>query len=279
MRTFALVALDLDNSITDRFPLDMITGLGGLGWKLKLSTLSGDVADVITKVVQEKQDVSLTINFLGRSYDKYLLLSQWVQKYSLPDKRLALEYNDGVKLRYVEGKLTELKKADRDEYGNLACAARFTPQTPFFTDIKNSIRIEYSSKGKSYPFKYPYCYGIVKVENNEIDNPYIADVPITVTIYGSVTHPYITLLDERGNAYNTVSFPDLILTDGQYLIINSSTRKIYFFDGNKIQDYSAKTDPKHDTFLLAQNGVSTIVSNIQATDTGYIVGSWRQYSL
>lgn len=279
MRTFALVALDLDNSITDRFSLDYVTAPGGLGWKLKLSTLSGDVADVITKVVQEKQDVNLTVNFFDRSYDKYLLFSQWVQKYSLPDKRLALEYNDGVKLRYVEGKLTELKKAEKDEYGNLACAVKFSPQTPFFTDVRNSIHIQYSSKGKSYPFKYPYCYGIVKVENNEIDNPYIADVPITITIYGSVTHPNVRLLDENGNVYNTVSFPDLVLTDGQYLIINSATRKIYYFDGNEIQDYSAKTDPQHDTFLLAQNGNSKIVSNIQATDTGYIVGSWRQYSL
>ena len=129
MRSFAFVAFDLDNSITDRFPLDFVTGLSGLGWKLKLSKLEGDVADVITKVVQEKQTVSLTINLIGRGYEKFLILTQWLQKYSFPDKRLALEYQDGVKVRYTEGKVTDLQKTEIDQYNNLSCSAKFTPTT------------------------------------------------------------------------------------------------------------------------------------------------------
>lgn len=279
MRSFAFVAFDLDNSITDRFPLDFVTGLSGLGWRLKLSKLEGDVSDVITKVVQEKQTVSLTINLIGRGYEKFLILTQWLQKYSFPDKRLALEYKDGVKVRYTEGKVTDLQKTEIDQYNNLSCSAKFTPTTPFFSNIENVIRIAYSSKGKSYPFKYPYCYGVNKVENNEIDNPYIAEVPITITVYGSITNPAVSLLNENGEEYCTVRFKDFTMTDGQYLIINSVTKKIWYFNGTELNDWTANTDPAEDTFLLAQSGKSKISVNLGASDTGYLVGSWRQYSL
>lgn len=279
MRSFAFVAFDLDNSITDRFPLDYVTGLSGLGWKLKLSKLEGDVSDVITKVVQEKQTVSLTINLIGRGYEKFLILTQWLQKYSFTDKRLALEYNDGAKLRYAEGKVTDVQKTEIDQYNNLSCSAKFTPTTPFFSNIENIIRISYSSKGKSYSFEYPYCYGRNVVENNDIDNPYIAEVPITITVYGSITNPSVSLLNENGDEYCTVKFKDFTMTDGQYLIINSVTKKIWFFDGSELKDWTANTDPSEDTFLLAQSGKSKITVNLEASDTGYLVGSWRQYTL
>lgn len=102
---------------------------------------------------------------------------------------LALEYDDGVQPRYVEGKVTELKKTEKDEYNNLSCAATFTPTTPFFINIEQTISIRFSSVGKSYPFRYPYSYGKNMVENNEIDNPYLANVPVTVTIAGPIAHP------------------------------------------------------------------------------------------
>ncbi len=279
MRSFAFVAFDLDNSITDRFPLDYVTDIKGLGWKLKLSKLEGDVSDVITKVVQEKQTVGLTINLIGRGYEKFLILTQWLQKYSFADKRLALEYNDGVKIRYSEGKVTDVQKTEIDRYNNLSCSAKFTPTTPFFSNIENIIRISYSSKGKFYPFKYPYCYGRNVVENNEIDNPYIAEVPITITIYGSITNPTVSLLNDNEEEYCTVRFKDFTMTDGQYLIINSVTKKIWFFDGNELKDWTANTDPAEDTFLLARSGKSKISVNLEASDTGYLVGSWRQYTL
>lgn len=279
MRKFALVVFDIDNSITDRFPLDVVTGLSGLGWKLKISKIAGDVTDTITKVVQEKQPIGITINFIGRGYEKFTLLTQWVQKYSFAEKRLALEYSDGIQVQFAEGKFTELKKTEKDEYNNLACSAIFTPLTPFFTNEKNEIRIERSAKGKCYPFRYPYCYGKSVVTNNEIENPYLSDVPITVTIYGSVTNPTVRILDENENSYCRVQFSGLVLTSGQYLVINSSMHKIYFFDGLKLQDYSAEPDPEFDTFLFAQSGKSRVSINLEGTDTGYLIGSWRQYSL
>jgi len=279
MRKFAFVVFDIDNSIVDRFPLDVVTDLSGLGWRLKLSKIEGDVTDTVTKVVQEKQSVGITINLIGRGYEKFTILSQWLQKYSAVNASLALEYNDGVQPRYVEGKVTELKKTEKDEYNNLSCAATFTPLTPFFVNVEQTITINLSSVGKNYPFKYPYCYGKNEVRNNEIDNLYLASVPVTVMISGPISAPLVELLDENGTIYNTVSFPDVTLITGQYIIVNSATRKIWYFNGTTLEDYSAKTDPSYDTFLFAKNGISTIKVNIDSANQGSLTGSWRQYGL
>ena len=279
MRKFAFVVFDIDNSIIDRFPLDVVTDLSGLGWRLKLSKIEGDVTDTVTKVVQEKQSVGITINLIGRGYEKFTILSQWLQKYSAVNVSLALEYDDGVQPRYVEGKVTELKKTEKDEYNNLSCAATFTPLTPFFVNVEQTITINLSSVGKNYPFKYPYCYGKNEVRNNEIDNLYLASVPVTVMISGPISAPLVELLDENGTIYNTVSFPDVTLITGQYIIVNSATRKIWYFNGTTLEDYSAKTDPSYDTFLFAKNGISTIKVNIDSANQGSLTGSWRQYGL
>lgn len=279
MRKFAFVVFDIDNSILARFPLDLVTGIGGLGWKLKLSTIDGDVVSVLTKVTQEKQAVKVTVNFLGRSYEKYTLLSQWLQKYSSASHHLALEYDDGLQKRYVEGRVTSLGKTEKDEFQNLACDVTFTPLTPFFVSIENTIKIQYSATGKNYAFKYPYSYGTSLVENNQIHNPYIADIPVTVKIFGAISAPMVQLISESGKTYNTVSFPKLELENGQYILINSAQRKIYYFNGESLQDYTAETDPKYDTFLTAASGISTISVNLTANDSGSLTGSWRQYGL
>ncbi len=279
MRKFAFVVFDLENKITERFVLDLITGLSGLGFRLKLSTMEGDIVDTLTRVVQEKQSVGLTINFYHQGYERYTILSQWLQKHSSVESRIALEYNDGVRVRYIEGKVTNLSKTEIDEFDLLSCAATFTPITPFFTNIENTIKIQVSSIGKSYPFNYPYSYGNNVIENNLIENTYISDIPITVKIIGGISEPTILLLDEDGDEYARVSFPGVNLTDNQYIIINSATRKIWFFDGANLQDFSAKTDPQYDTFLFAQRGISMISVNLMPMDTGKLTGSWRQYGL
>lgn len=279
MRKFAFVVFDLENKITERFGLDLITDLSGLGFKLKLSTLEGDVVDTLTRVAQEKQSVGFTINFYHRGYERYTILSQWLQKHSFVESRMALEYSDGVRVRYIEGKVTILSKAEIDEYDVLSCAATFTPVTPFFSNIENTIKIQVSNIGKSYPFKYPYSYGKNIVENNRIDNTYISDIPITIKLNGAISEPTILLLDDDGNEYTRISFPGIDLTDKQYIIINSATRKIWFYDGASLQDFTAKTDPQYDTFLFAKSGVSRISVNLDTPGSWVLTGSWRQYGL
>jgi hypothetical protein len=279
MRKFAFVVFDIDNSIKDRFAVRLVTSPTGLGFKLKLSTIDGDIESVLTKVVQEKQEVKFAVNQVHFGYDKANLLTQWLEKYSGVNQRMAIEYDDGTRKRYCEGRVTSLDKTEKDEYDNLVQQLTFRPLTPFFSNIENTIRIQTSATGKSYPFRYPYSYGRSVMENNEINNPYLLEVPVTVKITGSIFEPTVRLIDESGTTYNRVQFTGVTLLEGQYLIINSAERKIYYYNGSDLMDYTAETDPSYDTFLRAKNGISRLSINLEGSDTGELTGSWRQYGL
>ena len=153
------------------------------------------------------------------------------------------------------------------------------PLTAFFTRMPNSIKIAVSSKGKSYPLKHPYSYGASMVMNNEITNDFIEEVPVTVTIKGSISNPTVRLFDENNEAYNTVKFPNIDLQDDEYIVINSDLRKIYYFNGEEEVDFTAETDPSSDTFLTAKRGKSTLSVNLTGVDTGELTGDWRKYNL
>jgi len=277
-RKFALVVFDIENKITDRFNLSLASEPEGLGFRLKLSTIETDIESIITKVVEEKKTVKLRINNIA-GYTAGNILSNWIQKYTRTDSKMGLEYNDTKRTRYCEGKVTELTKTEIDNYGTLRQDLVFRPITPFFSNIENLIKIQVSSTGKTYPYRYPYAYGKNVVENNIIENPYIQDVPLTVKINGSIESPFIQLLDENGDWYNRILFDGLTLTASQHIIINSSDRKIWYYNGNKYQDYTYEVSPLHDTYLRAKSGISTLSINLEVSDTGSVVGSWRQYGL
>lgn len=279
MRKVSFVVFDIDNSIIDRFNLDHITDISDVGFRLKLSTIDGDIESIVTKVVQDKQDIKFKIHFIGYAYEKSTILEQWIEKHSKTTSRMALEYTDDVRKRYTEGKVIALSKTEKDEFGRLIRECTFKPLTPFFSHIENVIKIKVAAKGKSYPLRYPYSYGKNMVENNEINNPYITDVPVTVKIFGSIYEPTIILLDEDNAEYSRVQFTGLTLEEGHYIIINSADRKIWYYNGSELQDYTAETDPRYDTFLRAKSGLTKISINLQPTDTGELIGSWRQYGL
>lgn len=281
MRRYALVIFDKFDKIVDRYNLDIITNPTGNGFKLNLSTISSDIEDIITKVVQAKNTIKFTINQVNNSYQKSNILSNWIQKYSTANYQMALEYNDGQIVRYCEGRVTSLTKTEKDEYRNLAQDLEFTQTTPYFIKQENTITIQVSSFGKKYPYKYAYSYGSNIVENNEIDNPYILDIPLILTIDGAIDNPTIDLLDENGDRYSRVQFNNVTIDQGEQLIINSAQRKIY-----KISESGAETDfipevnPQFDTFLRAKSGKTTIIVNTYDSGDGFkLTGGWRQYSL
>lgn len=283
MRKFALVILDIEDKVKDRYNLDLITAPSGLGFKLNMSTLTGDIEDVITKVTQSKNVIKLTVNQYNNSYIKANSLALWIQKYSQAENIMALEYDDGQVVRYCEGRVTSLGKTELTTLRNLPQELQFTQTTPFFVKRENTITIQVSSIGKSYPFKYPYQYGRNQVTNNEIENAYIYDVPLIITIDGAIANPQIDLLDENGKSYNTVVFDGEtgILRDNEKIVINSAQKKIYkTFENGTIKDWRPNVSPEFDTFLMAKNGKSTININTLTADEHFkLTGSWREYRL
>lgn len=280
MRKYALVILDKYDNIIDRYNLDIITNPTGNGFSLNLSKVSSDIEDIITKVVQAKNKIKFTINQVNNSYLKSNILASWIQKYSTSKYTMALEYDDGNIVRYCEGKVTSLTKTEQDEYKDLAQDLEFTQTTPYFIKRENTITIQVSSVGKQYPFTYPYCYGLNIVENNEIDNPYILDIPLIITIDGAIDNPTIDLLRENGDRYSRVQFSDVTIAQGEQLVINSAQRKIYKIANGVETDYIPEVNPQFDTFLRAESGKTTISINTSDTGDGFkLTGGWRQYTL
>ena len=61
MRSYALVVLDNKDQIIDRYNLTYVTTPTGNGFKLNISTITSDLEDIITKVVQQKEPIKFTI--------------------------------------------------------------------------------------------------------------------------------------------------------------------------------------------------------------------------
>ena len=281
IRSYALVIMDKQDKIIDRFNLDLVTNPTGNGFELELSTISTDIEDIITKVTQKKPTINFTVSQVKNSYLQANILSNWIQKYSTADSRMFLEYNDTKVIKYCCGKVTKLTKTEKNEYRELAQDLTFTMTTPFFVKRENTITIQVSSVGKKYPFKYPYSYGKNIVENNQIENPYILDVPLIITIDGAIDNPTIDLFDENGNRYSRVQFDGITISEGEQLVINSAQKKIFKInaDGSET-DFRPEVSPEFDIYLLAQKGTSTIVVNTNDSGTGFkLTGSWRQYTL
>ena len=281
IRGYALVIMNNQDEIIDRYNLDLVTAPTGNGFQLELSTIATDIEDVITKVVQKKPTITMTVHLIKNGYSQSNILTNWIQKYSTADVNMFLEYNDTTVIKYCGGKVTSLTKTEKDEYRDLAQDLTFTMTTPFFTKRENTITIQVSSVGKKYAFKYPYQYGKNVVENNEIDNPYILEVPVIITIDGAIDNPTIDLFDENGERYNRVQFDGITISEGEQLVINSAQKKIFKIntDGSET-DFRPEVNPEFDTYLLAQKGTSTIVVNTNDSGTGFkLTGSWRQYTL
>lgn len=281
IRGYALVIMNSQDQITDRFNLDLVTAPTGNGFQLELSTIATDIEDVITKVVQKKPTINMTVHQVKNAYMQSNILTNWIQKYSTTDSNMFLEYNDTVTTKYCGGKVTSLTKTEKDEYKDLAQDLTFTMTTPFFVKKENTITIQVSSIGKKYPFKYPYQYGKNIVENNQINNPYIQDVPITIIIDGAIDNPTIDLLDEEGNRYSRVQFDGITITTGESLVINSAQKKIFKINLDGTQtDYRPEVSPEFDTYLLAHRGTTTISINTNDSGEGFkLTGGWRQYTL
>lgn len=280
MRKFALVILDDLDKVIDRYNLDLVTQPQGLGFTLNVSFLSGDIRDVITKVSQTKNRIKFTVNQYQRSYSKANSLALWIQKYSKPEYIMALEYDDGNIVRYCEGRVVSLGKTEIDTFRNLPQEFEFLQTTPFFVKRENTIVIQTSATGKSYPFKYPYSYGRSELVNNDIDNAYLLDIPLIVTIYGAIDNPTLSLVDENNTPYNTVGFTET-LQENERIIINSAQNKIWKIDANGVKtDYSPEVDPTHNTFLMAKGGYSKLTVNSQLASEGFrLTGGWREYRL
>lgn len=283
IRKFALVIVDDFDKEIDRFNLDYADTPKNLGFEMEYTTLESRLTTYFTSAREKKLATTLNLNFIRpNAYAKANAFRQFVQKHI--NHRMIFEYNDTTGVKQWEGKIQKFGQDELNEYKTLVCPISFLPATPKYIQKDNAITIKPAIKGKSYPFKYPYFYSRAIVENNILDkNEYFDEIPLRVSVFGSVSNPQISLQDvDTGEVYSTVRFENLYVSKNDELIIDAIQSKILIKRKNNIfsaYDYVSKK-PNLDSFLYAKaNATSKVIFSFTSLEEGYLTASYRQYIL
>ena len=283
IRKFALVIVDDFDKEIDRFNLDYADTPKNLGFELEFTTLESRLTTYFTSAREKKLATTLNLNFLPPyAYEKANAFKRFVQKYT--NQRMVFEYNDTTsEVKNWEGKVQKFGQDELTNFKSLVCPISFLPSTPKYIRKDNVITIRPATKGKSYPFKYPYAYGESTVENNIINNEYFDEIPLRVHIYGAINNPQISLQDaETNEIYSTVRFENLYVSENEELIIDAIQSKVLIKRNGQLTsayDYLSK-DASLDSFLYAKaNTISKVVITLNPLENGYLKASYRQYTL
>lgn len=282
IRKFALVIVDDFDVEQIRVPLDWVETPKNLGFELEFTTLETRLTTYFTSAREKKTPITLNLYFLNpNAYTKANQFKRIVQ--ANMNKKVLLEYNDTDEIKYWEGKIQKFQQDELDQFKTLICPISFLPGTPKYLRKDNAITIRPATTGKSYPFKYPYAYGRSLVENNIIDNTYFDDLPLRISIFGTMNNPQISLQNvDTKEVYSTIRFENLYIDENEELIIDAMQPKILIKRNNLLSsayDYVSK-DANLDSFLyLKANTKSKVVINLNAGETGYLKASYRQYTL
>lgn len=288
IRKFALVAIDNFDREIERFNFDYAEAPKNLGFEMEFTTLETRLTTYFTSAKEKKTAITLNINFLPpNAYAKANSFKQFVQKYT--NQRTVFEYYDTTETKNWEGKVTKFGQEELQDWGGLTCPTSFLPGTPKYVSRDNVITIQYSTTGKSYPFKYPYSYGAGLIQNNLIDNTYFDDVPLRVTVYGDMSDISVGLREVspvqgvEHSLYSIVRFVGFSLQKGEKLVIDATQSKIlcYRADGSSFSAYDyVDKSAGYDSFLYARGGcMSELVVSLNPKETGYVQASYRQYKL
>lgn len=283
IRKFALVIVDDFDKEIDRFNLDYADTPRNLGFELEFTTLESRLTTYFTSAREKKLATTLNLNFIRpNAYEKANAFKRFVQKYT--NQRMIFEYNDTTsEVKNWEGKIQKFGQDELNEYKTLVCPISFLPGTPKYIKKDNVITIRPATKGKSYPFKYPYSYGKSLIENNLITNNYFDDVPLRVTIYGAMSNPQLSLVDiNTQEVYSIIKFENIVLAEGEELVVDAINSKVILKRNGvytSAYDYIAKNE-SYDTFLFVKaNSKSKLLVYLDPLENGYIQASYRQYTL
>lgn len=282
VRTFALVIVDDFDKEIDRYNLDYAEIPKNLGFELEFTTLESRLTTYFTSAREKKTPITLNLNFLPPgAYAKVNSFRQFVQQHI--NHRMVFEYNDTVMTKNWEGKIQKLSQEELADWGGLVCPISFLPGTPKYVRKDNVITIQHTATGKNYPFKYPYSYGVNRIENNIINNTYFDEIPLRIILYGVMNDPQVSLQDATtGEVYSSVRFNNLHIAENEHLIIDAIQSKVLLYRGGKYisaYDFIDKGSSL-DSFLFAKEGaVSKVVISLNLAESGYLKASYRQYTL
>lgn len=286
---------------------DMISSFSGLGFKQTVDVVEGETIDYLVNQKVNKNTVSLEVVFRGEdAYEKLYRFNAFFGRYAdhdryitrfsyIPSDKLNVDSDSGLDAETI-AKRTEQQKKDYfrryidfvmtagepERRSGKAVSEKITlqPLCPWYEEVFSSFSISSEQNtGKIYPYGYPYRYGGGAYDSaNYINNDYIKDIPLKITIQGPTSDsPFVSLhsVSDDGTEtteYAKVMFPNQsALTSQQKLVIDAFTSRVYMVttktlaNGNKRDirtDRYFATSKSHESFLFAKQGKTKVSSNL-----------------
>ena len=281
IRKFALVVVDDFDAEIDRFNLDYAEAPKNLGFEIEFTTLESKLTTYFTSAKEKKLPTTLNLYFTApQAYRKANAFKRFVQRYT--NKKMVFEYDDTTEIKYWEGKVQKVGQEELNNFGNLVCPISFMPATPKYIKKESTVSKLTSDEGKSYPTEYAYSYGY-SIQEDTINNEYFDEIPLRVFLYGYMTNPQISLIDEATNeVYSIVRFENLAIAEGEHLVVDAIQSKILIYrNGEYISAYDYVSKQSNlDSFLHAKgNTVSKLLISLNPLESGYLRATYRQYTL
>ena len=286
---------------------DFVQNLSGLGFAQTLDVVEGDTIDYLLKQTIEKNSVSFEAVFLGAdAYEKlyrfnafwgrYADHDRYITRFSyIPSDYLDVDKDAGLDQETLD-KLTDSQKKDYFRRyidfvitagsptvrSNQQVTEKITrrPLSPWYEEVFTEFTItSEKNTGKIYPYGYPYRYGGGAYDSaNYINNDYLKEIPLKVTIVGPTSErPYVALYSVSDDGLTTeqyakVAFPGLgVLSAGEKIVIDAFTSRVYrvtektLTNGQKREYYTDlyyATSKSHQAFLFAKQGKTKVSSNL-----------------
>ena len=281
IRKFALVVVDDFDAEIDRFNLDYAEAPKNLGFEIEFTTLESKLTTYFTSAKEKKLPTTLNLYFTApQAYRKANAFKRFVQRYT--NKKMVFEYDDTTEIKYWEGKVQKVGQEELNNFGNLVCPISFLPATPKYIKKESTVSKIASDEGKSYPTGYAYSYGY-SIQEDTINNEYFDEIPLRVFLYGYMTDPQISLIDEATNeVYSIVRFENLAIAEGEHLVVDAIQSKILLYrNGEYVSAYDYVSKQANlDSFLHAKgNTVSKLLISLNPLESGYLRATYRQYTL
>lgn len=273
LSTFSFASLNANDR--DRPRIYSPNGVGG--FEQTITVQEGEVIDYVTKQSIRKADLVLNVAFAGTSpLEGIRSFREWCATYlDANSYRIALRIADMTidggsigEARYVD---VLIKKLLPQEISGGVSKATLTlqPISLPYAKTENRIVMNGSNTAKSYPYGYPYSYGVGSYGgSNLIRNNFIKRVPVILVLHGPIVAPEVSLFKDGSlTAYATVSLPNVTIAAGATVRVDAVNERVTHIAANgTTTDYYNQTDKSKDSFLYADPGDSTISVNLDPNE-------------
>ena len=207
----------------------LISNISNLGFSKNNTYLKYEDEYSLVKTESPQETLQFKVVFL-KGYAGYTEFFNFY-KNSIGDLRLFYKYNESPKYCYVRVK--SLSKTEL-ENGVLTCDLSLDKLSLWFLRESITIRVNEDSRGKIFPFGYPFVYSSTFNGTTTISNNGEIKSPLNISIFGAVNNPMVEI------------YKDDILISKLRLIVSSSNCEI-----------EISAEPRNQYMIMKEDGTET----------------------